>query len=72
MLHFELVRILDKTCLEGALNLFERKYSNTDRFVAIRRLAWFGNAEGEPDPVASEGPPWVEVKGRITRAIAAL
>ena len=54
------------------LDLFERKYSNTDRFVAIRSLAWFGDAEGEPDPVVSGGPTWVEVKGRITRAIAAL
>ena len=69
---FDLARILDEFGLEEALDLFERKYSNTDRFVAIRSLAWFGDAEGEPDPVVSEGPTWEEVKRRITRAIAAM
>lgn len=69
---FDLVRILDETSLGAALELFERKYSNTDRFVAIRSLAWFEDAEGEPDPVAPGGPTWAEVKRCVTAALADL
>lgn len=69
---FDLVRILDKTRLEEALDLFEHKYSNTDRFVAIRSLAWFEDAEGEPDPEAPGGPTWSEVKRAVTTNLAEL
>lgn len=69
---FDLVRILDETGLEEALNLFEQKYSNTDRFVAIRSLAWFDDAEGEPEPVSPQGPTWAEVKRCVTAALVEL
>ncbi|MCH7226351.1 nucleotidyl transferase AbiEii/AbiGii toxin family protein [Haloferula sp. A504] len=69
---FDLVRILEERGLEEALDLFERKYSNTDRFVAARSLAWFEDAEGEPDPVAPAGPTWTEVKQCVTAALADL
>ncbi|GAA5484472.1 hypothetical protein Hsar01_03716 [Haloferula sargassicola] len=69
---FDLVRILDEMSLEQALELFEGKYSNTDRFVAIRCLAWFADAESEPDPVTPAGPTWLEVKRRISAALARL
>lgn len=69
---FDVVRILDEIRLEDALELFERKYANTDRFVAIRSLAWFEEAEIEPDPIAPQGPSWNEVKRRISKALAEL
>ncbi len=69
---FDLVRILDEVSLEEALGHFERKYSNTDRFVAIRSLGWFEDAEHEPDPVAPAGPTWAEVKRCVTAALVDL
>jgi len=50
--------------------LFVRKYSNTDRFVAIRSLAWFEDAESEPQPVAPDT--WSAVKSRITQELSKL
>lgn len=69
---YDLFRILDEMRLPDALNLFEQKYQNTDRFVAIRSLGWFEEAEGEPDPIAPTGPSWSEVKARISGAVADL
>lgn len=67
---FDLARILEEVSLEDCLTLFERKYPNTDRFVAIRSLAWFEDAEAEPDPVSPAGPSWEDVKRRISGALA--
>lgn len=67
---FDLVRILDDVCLEDCLGLFEKKYPNTDRFVVIRSLAWFEDAEREPDPIAPGGPSWEEVKRRVSAEVA--
>ncbi len=58
--------------LQKTLNLFAQKYPNTDRFVVIRSLAWFDDAESEPDPVASDGPAWLDVTLRITQELADL
>ncbi len=69
---FDLTRIFDEVSLEGCLGFFEQKYPNTDRFVAIRSLAWFQEAEHEPDPIAPEGPSWEEVKQRVSQALAGL
>lgn len=69
---FDLVRILEEMPLQKTLDLFAQKYPNTDRFVAIRSLAWFDDAESEPDPVAPHGPAWPDVKLRITQELADL
>ena len=69
---FDLVRILEEMSLDQALDLFARKYSNTDRFVAIRSLAWFEDAESEPQPVAPDGPTWSAVKSCITQELSKL
>ena len=69
---YDLARIIEEMSLDEALTYFERKYANTDRFVAIRSLGWFEDAESEPDPVVPAGPGWPEVKDSITAALAAL
>lgn len=69
---FDVVRILDVHSLEDCLEFFGKKYANTDCFVAIRSLAWFQDAEHEPDPVAPKGPSWEEVKRRVSNALAGL
>lgn len=66
---FDLDRILQEYPLASCLDLFDRKYPNTDRFVVIRSLAWFDDAEQEPDPIVPDGPTWPEVKLHITDAL---
>ena len=69
---FDLVRSLEDTRLDSCLDLFERKYPNTDRFVVIRSLAWFEDAEEEPDPLVPTNLDWEDVKVRITQAVEKL
>lgn len=51
--------------LVKALDYFCDKYGNAGRFLAVRSLAWFEDAESEPDPVFLNGWVWKDVRKRI-------
>jgi len=51
--------------LDKALDYFCKKYGNTGRFLAVRSLAWFEDAESEPDPIFLNGWAWKDVRKRI-------
>jgi hypothetical protein len=53
--------------LPAALDFFCEKYGPAGRFLAIRSLAWFEDAEEEPDPVYLNGWRWPEVRERMER-----
>lgn len=53
--------------LPAALDFFCEKYGPAGRFLAIRSLAWFKDAEEEPDPVYLNGWRWPEVRERMER-----
>ncbi len=55
--------------LEKALDYFCQKYGNAGRFLAVRSLAWFEDAEAEPDPVFLNGWIWSDVRYRIEELI---
>ena len=63
LLHEEAIR------LDEALDFFCRKYGGGGRFLAVRSLAWFADAEEEPDPVYLNGWSWKEVRGRIEELV---
>ena len=69
---FDLARLLDEFSLEEMIGFFTRKYRRTDPFVVIRSLAWFDDAEAEPDPVSLAGLTWKEVKAKTREAVAGL
>ncbi len=48
--------------LAKSLDYFCDKYGNARRFLAIRSLGWFGDTEGEPDPVFLNGWTWDSVR----------
>lgn len=66
---FDLHRLLEEFGLDELLQAFESKYLNSDRFVVLRSLAWFDDAENEPDPVSLSGVSWPEVKDGIVAAV---
>lgn len=66
---YDLVTLLDRLPLAELLEAFEEKYENSDRFVVLRSLAWFEDAEAEPDPVSLTGVKWTDVKRAIGAAI---
>jgi len=63
LLHEEGIR------LDRALDCFCRKYGGGGRFLAVRSLAWFTDAEEEPDPVYLNGWTWNEVRSRIEQLV---
>lgn len=67
---FDVAELLEHFGIKQLLDWFERKYPKSDRFIAIRSLAWFGDAESDPDPVSLKNLGWAEVKRRIARSIA--
>ena len=52
--------------LADMLDFFEAKYRNADRFIVLRSLAWFEDAEWEPDPVSLTGLSWDYVKSTVS------
>lgn len=53
--------------LADALDYFCQKYGPAGRFLSIRSLNWFEDAEREPDPVYLNGWTWDVVRQRMTR-----
>lgn len=45
-----------------SLDFFCQKYGEEARFLAIRSLLYFADADVEPDPVYLNGWPWLTVK----------
>lgn len=66
---FDLQRLLHSYRLEELLQAFEAKYPKSDRFVVLRSLAWFEEAELEPDPISLDGVGWEEVKRSVVGAL---
>lgn len=69
---FDVHRLLVDLELEELLAAFEAKYPKADRFVVLRSLAWFDDADQEPDPVLLMDLSWQEVKKRMASEIRAL
>lgn len=51
--------------LRDSLKSFCLKYGQEGKFLAIRSLNWFGDTEGEPDPVYLNGWTWEGVRTRM-------
>ena len=58
--------------LEKSLDFFSEKYGDAGRFLAVRSLAWFEDAESEPDPLILNGWIWDDVRRRIEALVKAL
>ncbi len=69
---FDLARLLDQFALPQMIVFFSEKYPATDPFTVIRSLAWFDDAEMEPDPLSLTGATWDSVKARVSGAVAGL
>jgi len=66
---FDLCELMKHHRLQEMLALFVAKYPNSDRFIVLRSLAWFDDAEMEPDPLSLTGLSWSEAKEQISSAL---
>jgi hypothetical protein len=69
---FDLAELLKHFTMQKMLGFYGRKYPSTDPFTVIRSLAWFQDAESEPDPVALNGLTWGEAMKSAREAVAGL
>lgn len=58
--------------LPDALDFFCAKYGSAGRFLAIKSLNWFDDAEAEPDPVYLNGWTWKQVRRHMADLAQAL
>lgn len=62
---YDLSALRNHHTLTEMIQWFEEKYHNADRFTVIRSLAWFEDAEAEPDPVSLDQTDWLSVKATV-------
>lgn len=58
--------------IEELIDFYRRKYRDHDPFFVIRSLAYFDDADREPDPIMLKEAPWPEIKNRILIALKAV
>lgn len=61
----DLAFLLDVFSLDEILNFYERKYSEASRFMAMKSLAYFDDADLDPMPYMLKMKSWDDIKERI-------
>lgn len=69
---FDIGVLLGVFPIREMIGFFTAKYTATDPFTVIRSLAWFEDAELEPDPVSLTGQTWGMIKEKMCAAVAGL
>lgn len=69
---YDLAELLRHYSIRQMIGFFSGKYPSTDPFTVIRSLAWFEDAEQEPDPVPRNAITWDEVKALACSTVATL
>lgn len=69
---YDLAEILKHIPLDSVLSLFEKKYPSAERFMAMKSLCWFEDADEEPDPISLRKISWEEVEGMVLKAVKEL
>ena len=64
-LHF----LLKEMSLNHILDLYDQKYTDGSRFIAIKSLTYFEDAESDPMPYMFEDVTWEDVKKSIIAAV---
>jgi predicted nucleotidyltransferase component of viral defense system len=69
---YDVAELLARFDLTTLLAFFSAKYPTSDPFAVIRSLAWFEDAEPEPDPIPLNGASWNSVKHIVSEAVSKL
>ncbi len=65
----DLAFLLDIFSLDEIFNLYEKKYPDASRFMAMKSIAYFDDAEQEPMPFMLKEKSWNDIKKRILKEI---
>jgi hypothetical protein len=69
---YDVAALLDHFPLAAMIHLYEAKYRPASLMMLIRSLAWFDDADAEPDPISLCGLSWPLVTERVSTAIRSL
>jgi Nucleotidyl transferase AbiEii toxin, Type IV TA system len=69
---YDLAALLDHFPLTAMVSLYQAKYRPASLMMVIRSLAWFDDADSEPDPVSLRGDTWPCVIDKVSAAIRGL
>lgn len=69
---YDIAVMLGQFPLASMLCHYREKYRPASLLMAIRSLAWFEDAEAEPDPVGLGGMNWLQVKEVVSRSVREL
>lgn len=64
--------LLNLFTLRQMLDFYRKKYAESALFTTLKSLAWFEDAEHDPDPVMLRDYTWEDVKKRISAEIERL
>ena len=67
---YDFAELLEHLPVQTVIGFFMEKYPASDAFTVIRSLAWFDDADEEPDPISVDGKTWEHLKQK-TRAVVA-
>lgn len=65
----DLYFLLKKLTLNEILDLYEKKYSDGSKFIAIKSLTFFEDAESDPMPFMFNDVTWEDVKAYIIKEV---
>lgn len=68
----DLYFLLERYPIQTLLDFYRRKFPDHDVFFVIRSLAYFDDADLEPDPVMLREGKWGSVKEEVARAVQTL
>lgn len=68
----DIAALLERFPLHVMVDHYQAKYQPASLMMVIRSLAWFDDAEMEPDPVSLNAMTWPSVRERMARAIRTL
>lgn len=69
---YDVAALLDHFPLEAMIRLYEAKYRPASLMMVIRSLAWFDDADAEPDPISLCDTSWAVVVQKVSTAIRSL
>lgn len=69
---YDIAALLAHFPLEWMIGQYQMKYRPASLMMVVRSLAWFNDADAEPDPVSLCGDTWPNVMNKISIAIRSL
>lgn len=69
---FDLVVLLEIFPLQKLIGCYQAKYRPASLMMLIRSLAWFEDANAEPEPISLRNDTWPDVIAKISSAIRTL